>query len=99
MALAHGGEAGVALTVRMSVARVEIRDSGAGIPPDRLARVFDPFFSTRSEGTGLGLSIARQIVHAHGGTIAIASEEGQGTTVVVELPTCDTGAAGESMVV
>ena len=94
-ALAAGGEARVAVALRGRLARVEIRDGGTGIPADRLARVFDPFYSTRRDGTGLGLSVARQIVHAHGGTIAITSEDGTGTTVVVELPAREGGAGDE----
>jgi signal transduction histidine kinase len=94
-ALAPGGEARVAVALRGRLARVEIRDGGTGIPADRLARVFDPFYSTRRDGTGLGLSVARQIVHAHGGTIAITSEDGTGTTVVVELPAREGGAGDE----
>lgn len=65
---------------------VEIRDTGPGIEPDVLARVFTPFFSTKARGTGMGLAIARKIVHAHGGDIAIDSEVGKGTRVRVSLP-------------
>jgi two-component system NtrC family sensor kinase len=62
-------------------------DSGVGIPPDRLAKIFDPFFSTKEMGTGLGLSVVYGIVERHGGTIDIRSEVGTGTTVVIRLPT------------
>lgn len=67
---------------------IQISDSGVGIPRDRLDRVFDPFYTTREvgQGTGLGLTVTRDIVRAHGGTIAIASEPGRGTSVTVELP-------------
>lgn len=66
----------------------EISDNGGGIPPERLGRVFDPFYTTRpvGEGTGLGLTVARDIIQAHGGHIAIASEPGHGTLVTVTLP-------------
>ncbi|MCU0252062.1 MAG: ATP-binding protein [Vicinamibacterales bacterium] len=64
-------------------------DSGVGIPPDRLAKIFDPFFSTKEMGTGLGLSVVYGIVERHGGTIDVRSEVGKGTTVVLRLPiTC-----------
>jgi two-component system NtrC family sensor kinase len=68
--------------------QVEIvcEDSGVGIPPDRLAKIFDPFFSTKEMGTGLGLSVVYGIVERHGGTIDIRSEVGTGTTVVLRLP-------------
>jgi len=60
-------------------------DSGVGIPPDRLAKIFDPFFSTKEMGTGLGLSVVYGIVERHGGTIDIRSESAR-HTVVLRLP-------------
>lgn len=63
-----------------------IADTGPGIPPENLAKVFEPLFSTKSFGTGLGLPTVKQIVEQHGGTIAIESEMGRGTRVVVRLP-------------
>jgi signal transduction histidine kinase len=68
--------------------RVEIADTGPGIAPEDLQHVFTPFFTTKSQGKGmgLGLSIARDIIRAHQGTITLKSQEGEGTTVVMELP-------------
>jgi signal transduction histidine kinase len=68
--------------------RVEIADTGPGIAPEHLQHVFTPFFTTKSQGMGmgLGLSIARDIIRAHQGTITLKSQEGEGTTVVMELP-------------
>jgi two-component system NtrC family sensor kinase len=68
--------------------RVEIADTGPGIAPEHLQHVFTPFFTTKSQGKGmgLGLSIARDIIRAHQGTVALKSQEGEGTTVVMELP-------------
>jgi signal transduction histidine kinase len=70
------------------MARLEVRDDGAGIAPDVLTRIFDPFFTTRKvgEGTGLGLPICHSIVAAHGGTIMASSTPGLGSTFRVELP-------------
>ena len=68
------------------VVEVRVRDNGPGIPSAVIARVFDPFFTTRTQGTGLGLSICQSIVREHGGTISIESVVGQGTTVVIDLP-------------
>lgn len=85
-ALAENGGAGIIVSSEGAGVRVEIWDSGLGIPAERIDKVFDPFFSTRRDGTGLGLSIARQIVHAHGGTITIASQQDLGTTISVCLP-------------
>lgn len=65
---------------------VVFEDTGAGIAPEDLARVFTPFFTTKTSGTGLGLPIAARIVKSHGGTIALESEPGRGTTVRVLLP-------------
>ena len=58
-----------------------IADTGPGISPDNIARIFEPLFSTRSFGTGLGLSTVKQIIVQHGGTISIDSELGAGTRV------------------
>jgi signal transduction histidine kinase len=63
-----------------------VRDNGVGIDPEVLARVFEPYFSTRAAGTGLGLAIARKVVEDHGGTITLESEPGQGTEVTIRLP-------------
>jgi len=57
-----------------------VEDRGSGIPPEALARIFDPFFSTKERGSGLGLSVTYAIVARHGGRIDVASERGQGTT-------------------
>ncbi len=68
------------------VVELVIRDNGPGIPAAALARVFDPFFTTRTQGTGLGLSICQSIIREHGGTISIESVVGQGTSVTIDLP-------------
>jgi PAS domain S-box-containing protein len=73
-------------TPLQEVVEVAIRDNGPGIPAAVLARVFDPFFTTRTQGTGLGLSICQSIVREHGGSISIESTVGQGTTVTIDLP-------------
>lgn len=65
---------------------VDVEDEGVGIPPEHLERVFDPFFTTRSNGTGLGLSIAYQIVSQHGGHIAVKKNPQRGMTFSVTLP-------------
>ena len=65
---------------------VGVDDRGAGIPEDVRSRIFDPFFSTKGEGTGLGLAITRQIVEAHGGSIACEAREGGGTSFRIMLP-------------
>jgi two-component system sensor histidine kinase HydH len=66
--------------------QVRVIDTGPGIPRGALAKLFDPFFSTRPRGTGLGLSISQTIMQEHGGTISVASREGRGTTVLLNFP-------------
>jgi signal transduction histidine kinase/FixJ family two-component response regulator len=65
-----------------------VRDNGPGIPAEHLARIFEPYFTTKSaaNGTGLGLSISRSLVEDHGGTLRVTSQPGHGTTFVVDLP-------------
>ncbi len=65
---------------------IQIRDHGHGMEPEVRERALDPFFTTRPSGTGLGLPIVHRIVEAHGGEIAIESEEGTGTSVTLLLP-------------
>jgi signal transduction histidine kinase len=66
--------------------RVELADTGTGIPPDLLERVFQPFFTTKPNGTGLGLASVRRAVERYGGAVEISSAVGKGTTVRILLP-------------
>ena len=79
----------VTLALRGDMVRVEVADSGVGIPKDELDKLFDRFFRASTaaavQGTGLGLSIAKSIVEAHGGAISVESEIGVGTTFSVDL--------------
>ncbi len=79
------------LTVRLSAndghARIEIADTGRGIAPENISKLFEPYFSTKETGSGLGLAIVKKAVDDHDGTINVESKEGEGTTFVVELPT------------
>ena len=65
---------------------LDVVDTGPGIAPDYLGRVFTLFFTTKSSGTGLGLAVAKKIVERHGGTIAVESALGKGTRFTIELP-------------
>jgi signal transduction histidine kinase len=67
-------------------ARVEISDTGKGIPPDDIAKIFEPYFSTKETGTGLGLAIVKKAIDDHGGSISVSSKQGSGTTFVITLP-------------
>ncbi len=65
---------------------IQVQDTGVGIPPENLGRVFDPFFTTNKNGTGLGLSVVHQIVDRHSGFIRVESEVNVGTTFTVVMP-------------
>jgi signal transduction histidine kinase len=67
----------------------EVRDQGAGIPPDQLESIFNPFFTTKEQGTGLGLALVHQMIVEHDGEIVVDSEVGRGTTFRVTLPTAE----------
>ncbi|MBX3331973.1 MAG: PAS domain S-box protein, partial [Nitrospira sp.] len=81
-AMKHGGVLTIRTSVAEGICRVEVNDTGSGIPASVLPRVFDPFFTTKGEGegTGLGLSVNLGIVERHGGKILVESEVGKGTT-------------------
>jgi PAS domain S-box-containing protein len=86
-AMPDGGRIRVTINTDDSDSAVmSVSDDGAGIPEADLARIFDPFFSTKSSGSGMGLAVAAGIVSAHAGTITAESEEGKGTTMRVRLP-------------
>lgn len=69
--------------------RVLIGDSGPGIKPEDLAKIFTPFFTTKTQGTGLGLAICRQLMAQQGGSIEVLSRLGDGTRVIIKLPVSD----------
>jgi two-component system sensor histidine kinase HydH len=67
-------------------ARIEITDTGRGIAPEDISKVFEPYYSTKETGTGLGLAIVKKAVDEHDGTILVTSKVGQGTTFTITLP-------------
>ncbi len=93
---AESMEAGGHLTIRVAdylrsahespLVRISVADTGRGIAPEHLSRVFDPFFTTREEGTGLGLAIVHGVADGHDGRVEIESTVGKGTTVTVIIP-------------
>ena len=66
--------------------QVVISDSGPGIPPDQMEKIFNYYYTTKEKGVGLGLPIAHRIVEAHGGQLGVESRVGSGTKVTVTLP-------------
>ena len=85
-------EDGGKLTIDLSVndqsddIRISVADTGCGISPEHLTKVFDPYFTTKSSGTGLGLAIAYNIIEAMGGSIKVSSEQNRGTVFDITLP-------------
>jgi PAS domain S-box-containing protein len=80
------GDIRISATVDGRMITVSIRDTGCGIPREKLPQVFSPFYTTKEKGTGLGLAIAAKIVDGHAGTLEAESEVGAGTTISVSLP-------------
>jgi signal transduction histidine kinase len=76
----------IAVGGRNGSAAVRVADTGPGVAPDALPRLFEPFFSLKPHGTGLGLAIAKRTIDAHGGRIDVRSTPGEGTTFEIELP-------------
>ncbi len=87
-AMPSGGQIKVRLTYDSEACRirVEVEDNGPGIPEEVRKKIFQPFFTTRSDGTGLGLATCLKNVQYHGGTIDLHSEMGRGTTFTVSIP-------------
>ncbi len=85
-ATAPGGLIVVATEAQAERVQVRIYDTGCGIPPERLAQVFEDFVTTKRRGLGLGLAISKKIVEQLGGQITVASEVGKGTTFVLDFP-------------
>ena len=75
--------------------RVEIRiaDTGVGIPPENLARIFDLYFTTKNGGTGIGLSLVYRTIQLHNGDIDVESTPGVGTTFVIKMPKAGSGSS------
>ena len=94
-AMPRGGWLTIATSMRDDgAAVVEVSDTGSGIPPDHLSRIYDPFFTTKDigKGTGLGLSITYGIVQEHGGTMTCESAVEHGTRFTIALPAVSRGA-------
>ena len=88
-ALAHttaGGHVELGAARDGDVLRLWVADDGRGVPPALQASLFDPLVTGRPGGTGLGLAVVREVVHAHGGTVALDPAHVPGTRIVMELP-------------
>ena len=80
------GSLSVRGTVTPDAVILEIADTGVGLEPETLGRIFEPYFSTKVSGTGLGMAIAKRNVELSGGTISVESEKNRGTTVTLTFP-------------
>jgi two-component system NtrC family sensor kinase len=95
-AMPRGGSLRIRTEVKGGRLRVRIADTGVGIPPELLPRIFDPFVTTKPKGTGLGLAVVREILARHGATVKIMSAVGQGTEARCDFPlAADHRAAGQ----
>jgi two-component system NtrC family sensor kinase len=65
---------------------LEFEDTGVGIPPEIMSKIFDPFYTTKEKGTGLGLSVVSGIIKRHDGQVEVRSESGSGTLIRITLP-------------
>jgi signal transduction histidine kinase len=81
-----GGELMVRLTGQPDRAEIHVTDTGPGIDAEKIGRIFDPYFSTKSDGSGLGLATAHRIIQEHGGEMTVESEPGKGTDFTITLP-------------
>src|SRR6202030_1540291 len=78
-------------------ARLQVRDNGHGIPPEKVADIFRPFVSTKgARGTGLGLAVSRKIIREHGGDILVQSQPGKGSKFILRLP-CRSPLGGDGL--
>ena len=80
------GRVTVTTTLRPGIVELSVADTGPGIAPDDLPRVFDRYFTRRQGGTGLGLALSRAIAHAHGGDLVAHSAPGEGAVFTLTLP-------------
>jgi signal transduction histidine kinase len=86
-AVAHDGSGIIRIETKMkteSLLSITVSDNGSGIDPETLAKIFIPFFTTKSKGTGIGLSLSRQIMKLHSGNIKVRSTPGKGSLFIIE---------------
>jgi signal transduction histidine kinase len=89
-AMPNGGTLSIAATARLDEIRIQVTDTGPGIPPEIMGRLFDPWLTTKpaGEGTGLGLAIVRDVIRAHGGSVSAHNQStpSTGAVFVIDLP-------------
>jgi signal transduction histidine kinase len=85
-AMPHGGTLTLEAKASNGTVLMAVTDTGIGIAPENLSRIFEPYFTTKPQGSGLGLAISRRIVEAHGGTITASNQPGGGCRFEISLP-------------
>ena len=85
-AMGTGGRLGLSASVKDGMVQVAIRDTGTGIRPENMKKLFEPLFTTKNKGIGLGLAVSRKLAEANGGRIEVNTEPGKGSTFTVFLP-------------
>ncbi len=95
--LPAGGSEYPLLNPALKYIRISIADSGVGMSPEVLERIFDPYYSTKQEGSGLGLAITLSVINKHGGHVVVTSEPGRGTVFTIFLPVADVAAVPVSV--
>ena len=85
-ATSQGGKISIRAYSDAQEVRIEIADTGVGIPEENLAKIFDLYFTTKDTGTGMGLALVNRIIVEHGGRIEVSSQEGEGTKFILSLP-------------
>jgi two-component system sporulation sensor kinase A len=86
-AMPEGGKLGIACSRGEGSLTVSVQDTGVGIAPENLGRVFTPFFTTKAKGQGLGLAVCKRLTEAQGGTVTVTSQLGEGSTFTIKIPT------------
>ena len=86
-AMPQGGTIAIQTQSQPRTCELRIRDTGTGIPKAVQPRIFEPFYTTKSNGTGLGLSLTKQIITEHGGSIALEQSSPGGTILSIRIPT------------
>jgi signal transduction histidine kinase len=85
-AMPGGGTVSIEGRLEEDTVALSVTDTGIGMPPETLDRLFEPLFTTKAKGIGLGLAISKHLIEANGGTISVESQEGEGTTFTISIP-------------
>ena len=93
----EGGAVRIAAALVGDDVRIEVADSGPGVPPEMRERIFEPFFTTRRQGTGLGLAVVERVALSHGGAVRILDAPEGGALFRIEMPARPNGADGEEL--